>query len=135
MPKVSVSISRNSRDGVRIYLRDDTSRIIFVEAELTLEDYALLITGLSEVEANATYRDLSNVGKKKIIEKRSIETPFESYDRDKLERWLIDNCQEHGWFLNSYLRSQSSLGEGENGGTKLHYSVYKYVDESINNEL
>jgi hypothetical protein len=46
-------------------------------------------------------------------------------DREKMSKWIEDNCKEEGWRIDSYLGSQSSIGHRD-GKTVLNYSVYRY---------
>lgn len=126
--KGGVSISRNSNDEVNIRVYDGASRVEFVDISMTLENYALLITGMSRVEAVGEVRGLEYVGKEKFTENRSVECPLDTYDKAKLQQWLVDNCQEDGWELNTYLGSQGSIGR-KGGVRTLNYSVYRYEDK------
>lgn len=119
----SVTISRNSKGTVGIFVRDEISRITFLELDLTLEDFAWLITGLSEVKAEGKTKGLEYVGKNKVKEERFVKVPEDiKYNRSKIEDWLEANCQEDGWLLDTYLGGKDSV---QNGVVK--YSVYKYV--------
>lgn len=126
--KGSVSISRNSNDQVNIRIHDSASGTEFVDIQMTLENYALLITGLSRVEATGDVRGLDKVGKQKIIEQRSVVCPLEGWDKKIFRQWLIENCQEEGWELNSRLDSQTSVNNNKDGSKTLNYSVVKYVE-------
>ena len=121
-----VTISRDSRDMINIKLKDNSSRLNITEISLSLENYALLITGLSEVECmHETTTDVSNVGKTKVIENRSIQAPCLGYSKDVYEEWLEKNGQEDGWELNLYLSSQRSIVHKDDEVT-LNYTVYRY---------
>lgn len=124
----NISCNRASDDTVRIEIEDNLSQQRFLEIKLSLEDFALMITGLSGIDFQGEVRNLSAVGKKKISEKRSAVFPgSSSTDRTELEQWLLDNKQEEGWSINTYLGSQRSVITVE-GKTTLNYSVYKYVE-------
>lgn len=130
--KANITIARASRDTIIISLQDLASRIKFVEMTLSLEDFALAITGLAHIEGEATYKDLQYVGKKKIVENRTCSAPV-SHDENELDKWLIGHGQEEGWILGPRLRSRNSIGayQGacQNDTVTLHYSVYKYIEE------
>lgn len=125
---MKLCISRRSSDKIVISITDEASRSEFVEVELSPHDFAMAVTGLSFVKATGSVRGLENVGKKKVIEKRSVVCPLNSYDRKNLSAWLEQNCSEQGWLLDTYLGSQGSI-ENVDGGRKLNYSVYKYVPD------
>lgn len=127
--KGAVTISRNSNDEVNLRIHDAASGIEFIDIQLTLENYAMLITGLSRVEATGEVRGLDKVGKTRIIEQRSVVCPLGGYDRKVFQQWLIDNCQEEGWELDSYLGSQTSMHLNDKGERVLNYSVTKYVED------
>ena len=59
----SLTISRNSKDEIRIQVRDETSRNNFVTISISLEDFAFAITGLSEIKCSAEVKRLDIVGK------------------------------------------------------------------------
>ena len=127
--KAKITISRNSDDKVRITIYDVTSNIEFAEVELELEDYALAITGLARVEGNLIVRNLNNVGKKKITEKRQISLPDHLYDRSAIKDWMIENCQEEGYKLDTYIGSQQYITYNPQDQKRvLQYSVFKYED-------
>jgi hypothetical protein len=129
--KGSVSISRNSNDQVNIRIHDSASGTEFVDIQMTLENYALLITGLSRVEATGDVRGLDRVGKHRVIEQRSVVCPLvDVWDKKVFRQWLIENCQEEGWELNSYLDSQTSVSNNKDGTKTLNYSVVKYVEDA-----
>ena len=123
-----VTISRNSSDEIHIIIRDNRSGISFVNVNMALADFALALTGLSQVEAAAEVSGLNNVGKVRVTENRSVVyTGGSDYDKNAQQKWLIENCQEEGWILNAYLGRQGSVTyQGDT--TTLNYSVTKFVD-------
>ena len=121
----SLSLSRGSDDKIRISVRDEASNVEFLVAEIDPVDFAMLVTGLAGVKAPCEVRGLDVVGKLKIRESRTVVCPLKLYDRNILEQWVIDNCQEEGWIIDHYLRSQGSIFASE-GGAGLRYSVYRY---------
>lgn len=129
---ISVTISKNNRDQVTVYLKDRNSNIRFAEVKLTLEDYARVITGLSEVIGEGEVRGLENIGKLYVHQPRTAHCPHENYTHEQYEQWLQDNCREEGWIVNSYLGSQTSISRSqdpEHRGSTLRYFVYKYVGD------
>ena len=131
MSKVQISVSRNSSGMVGLRVVDSASHIAFLDVSMTLEAFAEIITGLSYVEAEAEFRGLDNVGKIKIVEKRRVTCPLDTYDKIELSDWLDKNCQEEGWKLDTYLGSQGSVVRTQDGETVLNYSVIKYVTEAV----
>jgi hypothetical protein len=125
--KALVTICRNSHGEIKLYIRDDTSRIQFAEITMTPHDFANALTGLGEQSGELSVFGLEYVGKKKVSETRSIECPLSGYQkREVLEKWLEENAQEDGWLVSTYLGLPSSVGT-KCGKTTLNYSVTKYV--------
>lgn len=128
--KGNISITRDSNNMINIRLRDKASRTEFVDVQMTLEDFALAMTGRAEADVIGDVRGLGRVGKVKVLESRQTVYPGNSYDdRAKQESYIVDNCQEDGWELLPALRSQGSIQRGTTGETLLNYSVVKYVEQ------
>lgn len=128
---VSLSISRPSygdgRKKISIRIRDELSRIEFIDMEIDLEHFAEALTGLSSRPAEAVIRGVEYLGMTRVTEKRQIVCPLTSLRREKYVEWLEANAQEDGWLLNSSLGSQSSV-KSMGSETLLNYSVTKYVE-------
>ena len=132
--KFNLSISRNSKDLVGIRVKCDSSRTTFLELELTLEQYAQVITGLSEVEVDGVARGLDFVGKNKIREPRSVELPegLYNYRKEPVVEYLKEHHQEEGWIQDLYLGSQGSITlDQKTKKYTAHYAVYCYVAEPM----
>lgn len=123
-----ISISRDSKDIIHIRVQDASSCNDFIDVNISLENFTYAITGLSEVECSSEVKKLDTIGKYRVVEKRSIVCPLDTYDKNIFSQWLTDNCQEHGWELNTYLGSQNSVVY-KNNSYILNYSVVKYVEE------
>ncbi len=125
--KALLTICRNSNGEIKLYIRDDASRIEFAQITMTPHDFANALTGLGEQSGDLSVFGLDYVGKNKISEPRSIECPLSGYQkREILEKWLEENAQEDGWLVSTYLGSKSSVVT-KDGKTILNYSVTKYV--------
>lgn len=122
-----MSITRSNHDKVNIEIQCGTSLAHFVNVELTLEQFAFLITGRHQSDLKMQVNNLDCVGKQRIREDRQVLCPHKSYYRDKLTEWLKENCQGDGYILNTYLGSQTSVKHVDNG-VLLNYSVMKFVD-------
>ena len=122
----ALTISRDSRNTVRITIMDRASGTRFVELHMTPNDFAMALTGLSHVDGDLAVRGLDTVGKELVIEKRAIDCPLDTFDKKELTDWLVQNAQEDGWIVDTYLDSQNSVGR-HNGRTILNYSVRKYI--------
>jgi len=126
--KGNVTLSRDNRNIVTIEIQDQQSRSKFVKICLTLENFALMMTGMSHVECEGRVRDLHAVGKNKISEFRRVEIPSSMvYDRVVIENYVRENFQEDGWQINIALVSHRSI-DNEGGKKFVNYSVFKYED-------
>ncbi len=125
--KCSISITRNSAGEIHIRIRDEASRIEFVDMQMTPHDFAVAITGLSDVKGDMSVRGLAFVGMEKVMEDRRIRCPLDTYSREELEKWLAENGKEDGWIVAPYLGSQNSVARSASG-TYLNYRVYKFVE-------
>lgn len=138
---VDVTITRRSGGSsdpegrsITITIGDERSRIKIIEVEIPAELMMLALTGHAFLPAKGKVNVSGVVGKYKVTENRKkVLTPEESesigYDRKKGEQFLIDNCQEEGWYVDPALGSQRSVGYDNDTRCKiLNYSVFKYVD-------
>ena len=121
--------SSHSDDVITIRIQDELSNIEFVEAGMSLANFASAVTGLAMCKCEFDVRGLNYLGKKKVREARSIECPLPfTTRREELSKWLEENAQEEGWLLDTYLGSQGSVRfKNASGPVTLHYSVVKYV--------
>lgn len=129
-----ISIYRSTHNGGKIVLeiKDESSRSIFLNAEMGFEDFAKCVTGLSEVSVLFSLHNAENVGKRKIVEDRQVVYFGQHTDKETMSQWLKDNCQEDGWILDTYLGSKKSVEVVDGGVILLNYRVYKYVSEKEN---
>ena len=130
--KFNLSISRDNNDVVGIEVICKKSRTRFLKLELTLEEYAQVVTGLSHVEVEGQVSGLDTGGKTKVREQRTVVVAEDigRKPKEQLEDWLIRNCSEDGWILNTYLGSQNSVVyDHPSKKYTINYSVYKYVDQ------
>lgn len=129
-----ITISRpqygDGRELITLRVTDELSRGRFLEIQLSPGDFAMAVTGRSEMPCRLLVESLETVGLKKITENRACVCPLRCYDRQALEAWLIQNAKEEGWAINPYLGSQNSSTTNSDGQTVLRYSVYKYVEPS-----
>lgn len=125
--KGQMQISRNSDNMINIQVKDQASSVKMLDIKLTLEEYAMLVTGCSQSDLYMEVKDLDLVGKYKVREARQI--IYRGHERGKLElqQWLIENAQEEGWIVDPYLGSQSSVRYVGKEAI-LSYSVHKYTD-------
>lgn len=77
----SITISRTNHDSVMISIKDDKSLLPVVDMELSLENYALLITGLGSIKGElSVFDNYESVAKER--ETKTITMPrVQSYDK------------------------------------------------------
>jgi hypothetical protein len=122
-----LGITRSSNGKYYIRIGCETSHTNFCELELTGEQFAEAITGLYSSDIKGSIKGLDRVGKTRVREARSVVCSLKTWDRDVLQQWLLENCQEEGWLIDAYLGSQTSIKTVEDG-TQLNYSVFKYIE-------
>lgn len=123
----NISISRNSSDEIGISVADEASGITFLDLRLTPQEFAMALTGCAYTDVKAAeVRGMDVVGKRKVVEPRTVVYPGESYgSREEMRAWLKENGKEEGWIVDSYLGSQSSISR-KGDETILNYSVYRF---------
>lgn len=106
-------------DYINLSIEDSNSGIQFVEIELSMENFAKMMTG-STVKAQAEMRGLEYVGKVREYEGAKITITDAEYnaltvgakwsnEKEELQQWLKVNHQREGWLLSSYLGSRDSI--------------------------
>jgi len=125
-----LSIGFRSGECVNIRIEDKTSGVEFVDATISYEQFTAALSSLqSRPFLECEVRGLEWVGKKRITEKRRIECPLDTHDREKMREWLEVNGQEPGWITSTYLGSQSSVEYNhKNKKNFLNYTVTKFID-------
>ncbi len=132
--KAALSISRDSRGIINIRVDDKTSRITFVELEVSPENFANAVTGFSFQDCDGEVIGLEHIGKARVNEKRSVIYPKAEFDQRSMKRFIEENCQEEGWIVSSHLGSRCSIEKNEKGQWILNYSVCKYVEAEEQND-
>lgn len=132
----SLQISRNNSQEITLQVRDNLSGVQFLELKLTLEQFALAITGMSLDNVVGEVRGLENVGKTKMYESRCVKLPKSMGNKPNshVRQWLIEEFKEGGeiyepggWILDPYVGQQSFVVYRD-GVVSVNYSVYKYVE-------
>ena len=107
----SASIVRTSNDEIKITLYDDDAVIEFAKATLSLESFALAITGLSHVKCGIDIHGLDKVGTIMESKHHVFELPCECYDENRVWHAIEEakkTCPE-GWVPDTYFGSQNSF--------------------------
>lgn len=127
-----ITISRPSfgdgRELICIRVKDVLSVNSFLELSMSYDDFTRAITGVSEVPVDFKVKDVDVIGKKKISELRRARMEGGRMSKEATERWLLDNFQEEGWIIDTYVGSQNSfVYDPSEICYWINYRVYKYV--------
>lgn len=126
-----ITISRptfgDGSESIVIRLTDKNALVQFAEVNISPRDFAMALTGLSELPVEIEANHLEKVGKVREREIRQAVCP-RHYRKDELSDWLLTNAQEDGWILDAGLRSQGSVLNNQDGSVTLNYSVTRWVD-------
>ena len=126
---------------VKIAVRDENSRVTFLEIDVPVAEFALALTGLSEVPVTLKPTQLDLVGKRKLMEPAKFHLDADylakynlsTYgDRPRLTGHMIADpegiFQREGWTLDLYLGSQTSVVPDQKGGMHINTRYYTYVE-------
>lgn len=97
--RVTIGRFTGSSEGVRIEFTDESSRVRFATATLTVEDFGRAITGLGEIDCEIETRNLHLVGtmaenKTEVIK---VERPFGSSELFDRLKTAVSNLEVDGW--------------------------------------
>jgi len=119
----------NSDKCVQIQIKDQASRIRFVDVKISYETFARALMGLSEQSCDLTVRGIDHVGKNKITEPFSFQVDADIFKRKDL---AIKRCEELDlmgcWIYSKYFDSQSSFTINERGETIAHTTRYRFEE-------
>ena len=83
---ISRTTGRKTENTIRIRIEDDSSSITFLETEMSLEDFALALTGQGYIDCNFELQGIQNVGM--ILETKtelvSLANPFIATGEERL---------------------------------------------------
>ena len=125
-----LTISRQSGDRERISIQicDDRAGIEFVEATLTLEQYALAISGQGYVPCEVEVQGLENVGKRLETDELEFRLGCSEYGGRRKEvaaQQAAERCPA-GWTPDLYFGSQSSFFR-KDGETWARCTIRRWV--------
>lgn len=113
---------------IGIVIRDESSRVIIAEVELTPQQFGLAITGLLVDELPCeTYVEDQRLGRKLVVENRQAVVDDLGSDVRLYKQYLNSNCSEPNkilvWNANSQSAKQHSVIPGK---IILNYSLHSY---------
>jgi hypothetical protein len=99
---------------IRIEIEDDEAAARFLEIDISLEEFAQAVTGLSIRPCVGVVRGLERVGKKHEHKQFEFEIPSEGkYERDNKEiaRKAVEKVCPKGWIPDTSFNSQHTFFE------------------------
>ena len=141
---LSISYPKKSTDDeegkvVSIRIRDDLSRIEFVDLEIPYDEFTAALSGLQYRPARkCEVRGLESVGKKEEYERFEFYTEvpeglLQYSKKEKLRTFLESEACDQGWAdggwkVSGYIAVNSQNGRGKDDkGTFYRMSRYRYV--------
>ena len=123
---VTLGVSRTNNNVVNLQINDAHSGDRLTEVKISLENYALLLTGLHGVQAVALVNENCNIAKKRTTE-CVLMSKVDSYDKEVVKEAVHEHFEENykdsGWILqDDGTRSQQPLLESH------QYSIKRYED-------
>ncbi|QHZ59764.1 hypothetical protein HWD03_gp083 [Alteromonas phage vB_AmeM_PT11-V22] len=98
----SVSMGRNSNNEFYIHVEDEHSGNKIVSLSMDEKDFAFLITGLHGVKTDCILHNVTNVGKKRVIERVSMPEP-DAFDKGSVKMAVREHFEREyeaeGWKL------------------------------------
>ncbi len=97
--KITISRMTSSKTGdtIRIRMEDDLSSITFLEAEMSLEDFALALTGQGDIDCTFELQGVRNVGKtlENKVELVPLANPYHAAAWERLD--ALKPFEVDGW--------------------------------------
>lgn len=124
---ISKTTSNRNKKEIRIAIEDDASSINFVEARMSLENFAEALTGLGFVDIDFTVRGLENIGKTR--ERKTVEINLGKTDYDGLKELALSEARKiesDGWVCDGYFSNQDSF-RYKDGNTICRAGFVRYV--------
>lgn len=128
---VKMGISRTNNNVVNLEINDAYSGDIILRTEMTLENYALLLTGLHGVNGKAKVNESANIACSREVE--LVTCGYAGLDKDKqieeVERHFSEHYEPDGWVLN-----HNGVGTQQRIRGKHQYVIKRYapVAEPLN---
>lgn len=123
--KFSLGISRNNRDGVTLQVRDEHSGDRVLEINMSLEQYALVVTGLHGVEVEGVFYSDAHIAQERETQTVTC-VKVNSYDKTVKRASVLEHFKQNyeplGWLLQNDGVNSQQYGD-------LHkYTIKRYVD-------
>ena len=107
-----ITISRRNygcgKKVISIEVKDTSSRIRFLDIELSLEDFAECLMGLSEIDCSIKTRGLEHIGKTMETDTINFKMPSVVHDKNIAYK-IAESKAPNGWIASSYFGSKDSF--------------------------
>lgn len=121
---VSAGLSRTNNNKVRLELEDEHSSDVIIYVEFSLEEFALLVTGLHGIKGKAEFNTKANIAKKR--ETQRVSCAKVGYDKEVQRKEVLkdfkENHEQYGWELHC-----DGVNSQQNGSEHI-YSIKRYED-------
>lgn len=119
---------------IEISIRDENSGITFVEATLSLEDFAKAVTGQGALPTSFEVRNLRNVGLMCLTKPLVFELKGKTNEYKAQAEARCDKEADPGWIADGYYRSQTSI-QHRDGKTYAHGFQRRFVEPNSDEHL
>lgn len=137
--KAKLTISRrygSDETRISISVTCASSRVEFLEIEMTPEDFGNAVTGLSSITVDAEVRGLDLVGKTRERREEVVEVNLPSHGKNICEPLILDAAKQFevdGWKAGTYTALNTQGGKMLIQGTKDLYrcrvELVRWVDQ------
>lgn len=129
----NISISRvtsNQEESIiRIQVDDELSGCRFAEVNLTLENFALVVTGRSEVDCSVEFQDQAPIGQCRESKEVLIPLPDEQSREEAAIQALLAPHEVDGWKAGPRaMENMHNFSRNKNGVLHCRFLLVRYVD-------
>lgn len=133
---VITRMNRHDRDEIEIRFTDGGSRVTFAEVHLTLEQFALAVTGMHVPDVEMETTDLAYVGRKRLHRTELVEASDSSRlsDEDRMElcRPVMKRLKkETGLNWDPHLRDVGNMHKSNKERTGYHVVFTAYEKRRV----
>ena len=122
---VSMGLHKSNNGVMQLSVEDEHSGDHIMEVSFTLEELALLVTGLHGVKGEATIYTKANIAKERET-RRVFCDKVSSYNKEEQRKRVLQDIAEHhaqdGWLLHS------DGTTSQQRGSEHEYIIKRYVD-------
>lgn len=129
---LTISRTRSNTDNprpIRIEITDVLSRCRVAEVELSLEDFALAVTGMGCVDCEFDWSDAAPIGKRREYKTVEVELPDRWDVTDEQVRFAVAEHEVDGWLgRDGDCRNGHNRVRGKGDGSRCRVVYERWVD-------